>query len=145
MWGSIYLNKGELNISSNSVFSYNTATWGGVIHQIDGRLTIDKSTFSNNEASAGGCINVSKGEVIVTNSTMRENSNTWGGGLYQSGGSVTLIDTKITGNAADKKSGSALVASKGAALTIKNSVSNKVKVFDTALTLYLDEIESFLN
>ncbi|MCL2623645.1 MAG: hypothetical protein FWD31_08280, partial [Planctomycetaceae bacterium] len=69
----------------------------------------------------------------------------WGGGLYQASGTATLTEnTKIIDNAARKSYGSALVKTKGATLTIKNSAGDAIHAFDQALAYYLDEIESFL-
>ncbi|MCL2118945.1 MAG: right-handed parallel beta-helix repeat-containing protein, partial [Planctomycetaceae bacterium] len=112
--GAIYQNGGALTSSGSNVIIENTATWGGAIYQADGKLSLDDVTISGNDS-------------------------TYGGGLYQAKGTATLTaNTTISSNTASRSFGSAIVKAKDAVLTINNHD------LDTALSLYLDEIERFL-
>ena len=51
-------------------------------------------------------------------------------------------NTTFISNKANKNYGQAVVKSKGAVQTIKNSLTGQQKILDSALNLYLDEIES---
>ncbi|MCL2120305.1 MAG: fibronectin type III domain-containing protein [Planctomycetaceae bacterium] len=111
--GAIYQNSGTLTSNGSNVIANNSATWGGAIYQADGNLSLDDVTISGNDS-------------------------TYGGGLYQAKGTAILTaNTKIFDNTANRSFGSAIVKAKDAVLTINNHD------LDTALSLYLDEIERF--
>ena len=107
---------------------------------------MSSSMLTNNTATRGGAIYQAKGELWLDKVTLTGNESTWDGGLYQAGGSATLTEkTKIFGNVTRKSYGIAVAKAKGASLTINDSnTGDPIASFDQALSLYLDEMESFL-
>ena len=128
----------------------NHARWGGAIYQTGGELTINSSEYAsseltNNTATWGGAIYQANGDLWLDAITLTGNESTWGGGLYLASGTTTLTsNTKIFNNTARNSYGKAVVKAKSASLTFKNTVTNTETIPDAALSLYLDEIESYL-
>jgi len=121
----------------------NTSNWGGAIYQNSGELAIPSGELSNNTSKWGGAIYQAKGNLSLNDVVLSGNESVWGGGLYQAGGAAVLTEnTKFDGNTANRNFGKVLVKSKNAELAIQNSETDEIlRPFDTALSLYLDEVD----
>jgi len=92
--GGIYNNNGWVTVT-DSVFSSNTANYGGGITN-DGTLTIIGSTFSNNKASwytAGAVLN--QGILTIRDSLLYANLS---GGIYNTGSQASIHNSCIVAN-----------------------------------------------
>ena len=115
--GGAISNWGELSIS-DSVFSGNSADWGGtIINWGGGELNISGSTFNDNSADGGGAID-NGGVLNITNSTFSGNSAD-GGGAIDNGGVLNITNSTFSGNSADW--GDAIINWDGE-LSITNSI-----------------------
>jgi hypothetical protein len=138
--GALLASNAQITLT-NVTMTDNEARWGGAIYQIGGELTITSGELSGNSATWGGAIYQASGELSLDEVEITGNDSIWAGGLYQAGGVATLTDnTKIFGNEARNTYGKAVVKAKGASLTFKGAAPD---LFDTALSYYLDEIESY--
>jgi hypothetical protein len=72
---------------------------GGILN--DGTLSLSNSTVTGNHADIGGGIrNFETGTLVVTDSTITENTAIrWGGGIH-SQGQADVVDSMVSGNAA---------------------------------------------
>ena len=114
---------GKLTIDNATLESgaVNESSFGGMIWNEGGTVTITNSTISSNEAGYGGAI-ASSGTLTISNSAIQTSeadaSDGKGGGIYISGGSATITNSAITGNAAEYGGGIYL---QSGSLTISNS------------------------
>ena len=110
-FGGGIANGGTLTVT-NSIFSGNSATQGGVGGGIynNSTLTVTNSTFSGNSATQGGAGGgiFNLGTLTVTNSTFSGNTATQGslgGGIYN-GNTLTVTNSTFSGNSASVGGGS---------------------------------------
>lgn len=84
--GGAILNRGETTVNY-STLRRNSADYGGAIHNLAGRLSINNSIFSDNYAGdRGGAIrNHSLQHLDVNNSLFEGNSAEWGGAIHSHG------------------------------------------------------------
>jgi predicted outer membrane repeat protein len=98
--GGAILNVGGRVDIANVVFSGNTASsYGGAIENASGAVTVFDSTFSGNSAFAGGAIENANGATLtVERSTFSGNSALPGGAISNLRGTVEITNSTFTGN-----------------------------------------------
>lgn len=129
--GGAVLNRGELTIF-NSSFMRNSATFGGAIHNAQGRVTISNSLFSGNTASQrGGTIrNHSLQELYVDNSLFERNAADWGGAIHSHG------ETHISHSSFFDNRARATADESGGGLYVSGFHDNNLKYFRGRLFMY---------
>ncbi len=130
--GAIYNNQGSVTVS-DSTFDANTSVsivgYGGAVYNATGgTFTIERSLFSGNSAYFGGAAYNVGGTLTIVNSTFSGNTATetggQGGAIYSPTGTVKVSNSTFVGNDADSGGGDLYIGATGAgaALSIKNSI-----------------------
>ena len=134
--GGIFVGNSAAMTVSNSIFSGNTAVFGGGIYSTGIALTVSNSAFIGNSVSGGsgspaegGGIN-NGGTLTVSNSTFSGNTasgsfGSTGGGIFN-GGTLTVSNSTFSGNTASGSSsafaeGGGIYSYSGSALTVSDS------------------------
>ncbi len=127
--GGAITNLGTLSVGNNSIFTYNTAIYGGAISNgYDCLLNVSSSIFAGNNATQGGAI-YNYGNSTVNNSTFTNNiaSTTdlylaYDGGAISNDGALFVTNSTFTGNIADF--GGAISNQPGSTVTVLGSTLN---------------------
>lgn len=107
-----------------SIFSNNTADFGGGLYNRNGTVCVIDSTISDNRATryGGGVFNFSGNEMIILDSTLKDNTATiFGGGIENNGGIVIIVNSTLEGNTATIFGGGGIRNINKATLTVTNS------------------------
>ncbi|WP_418316906.1 putative Ig domain-containing protein [Piscinibacter sakaiensis] len=121
---------GGLNIAAgasatlvNVVFSGNSGSTGGAIHNA-GLLTLEQVTLAGNSATQGGGL-YNAGSATITASAISGNTATSGAGIFgAAGSSFSGSNLTISGNTASGSGGGLLVNGNGYSLTSATIASN---------------------
>lgn len=104
---------------------------GGIIHQLNGTLTVSHCVLSNNRTSFnspgsfGGGIHNEGGTVNLVATNITNNRSVWGSGVYQNGGTMNITDSTISDNSSLGGSGGGVYNT--ATLKIsRSSISNNI-------------------
>jgi CSLREA domain-containing protein len=136
--GALYDNPGSTADITTSMFSDNSAEYGGGILNYIGTLSITNSTIRANTGSSQGAGIHNAGTLFLTDSTVSENNanqpNTFssGGGIYNTG-KMTAIGSLFWKNTATGDGGGIYNSS---SLTILNSTFSENTASDTGGGLY---------
>lgn len=143
MGGAIYNNQGSVTVS-DSTFAANTSAsivgFGGALYNTSGgTFTIEKSLFSGNSAYFGGAAYNSGGTLTIVDSTFSGNMATEtggeGGAIYSPTGTVKISNSTFVGNDAAIGGGDLYIGATGAAaeVSIRNSIVASNSGFDCTL------------
>lgn len=94
---------------ADSTFADNTATLGGAIGHVNGKLTVTGCTFANNTGtSSGGAIENAE-PLTVANSTFFQNGAAIGGGAIFNYGALSVASSTFADNTSANGAGAAIV------------------------------------
>ena len=104
---------GKIVTISSSIFSGNTAKFGGAIYNDSNKIviSISSSIFSENTAKSGGAIyNSYSSNVTINSSVFNKNlaTNLLGGAIYNYGGIVTISSSVFSANTVQDDNGGAI-------------------------------------
>ncbi len=110
--GVIYINNSTvdmINVTANG----NKASSGGVIFASNGntKITVTDSYFTQNNATNGGVINITNGTVEFDNSSISNNTGKTGAVVYSDNANVSFNDSTLNGNTATASAGVAYASS----------------------------------
>lgn len=133
--GGIY-NNNQL-IVTNTLFTSNTATFGGGIYSVTGSSTLTSCSLTSNQAVAGGAIsNVGSHTATLSNCVIQSNTAPYGGGIYNDGGSSTLANSAFLNNQATSQGG-AIYTTNSSSPTLTN-VSFRSNTAGTGTVFYIE-------